>query len=153
MPEQLGDVLALMGDAVDNVPGIRGVGPKTASKLIVEHGDLESVLAAAPAMKPSKLRDSLIEQADMARLSKVLVTLKDDCPLPNELDDFLLKDIPPEPLGDVPAAARLHQPAAQAGRERSCRCARAVSARQGASRTPIGQCHRAAGADDAADRP
>ncbi len=99
LPEQLGDVLALMGDAVDNVPGIRGVGPKTASKLIVEHGDLESVLAAAPAMKPSKLRDSLIEQAEMARLSKVLVTLKDDCPLPNELDDFLLKDIPPEPLG------------------------------------------------------
>jgi DNA polymerase-1 len=99
-PEQLGDVLALMGDAVDNVPGIRGVGPKTASKLIVEHGDLESVLAAAPAMKPSKLRDSLIEQADMARLSKVLVTLKDDCPLPNELDDFLLKDIPPEPLAE-----------------------------------------------------
>jgi DNA polymerase-1 len=97
-PEQLGDVLALMGDAVDNVPGIRGIGPKTASKLIVEHGDLESVLAAAPSMKPSKMRDSLIEQADMARLSKVLVTLKDDCPLPNELDDFLLKDIPPEPL-------------------------------------------------------
>jgi DNA polymerase-1 len=98
LPEQLGDVLALMGDAVDNVPGIRGVGPKTASKLIVEHGDLESVLAAAPSMKPSKLRDSLIEQAEMARLSKVLVTLKDDCPLPNELGDFLLKDIPPEPL-------------------------------------------------------
>ncbi|MFN3820588.1 DNA polymerase I [Blastomonas sp.] len=98
-PEQLGDVLALMGDAVDNVPGIRGIGPKTASKLIVEHGDLESVLAAAPAMKPSKLRDSLIEQAEMARLSKVLVTLKDDCPLPNALEDFLLKDIPPEPLG------------------------------------------------------
>ncbi|PXW75206.1 DNA polymerase I [Blastomonas natatoria] len=97
-PEQLGDVLALMGDAVDNVPGIRGIGPKTASKLIVEHGDLESVLAAAPSMKPSKMRESLIEQADMARLSKVLVTLKDDCPLPNELDDFLLKDIPPEPL-------------------------------------------------------
>jgi DNA polymerase-1 len=104
-PEQLGDVLALMGDAVDNVPGIRGIGPKTASKLIVEHGDLESVLAAAPTMKPSKLRDSLIEQADMARLSKVLVTLKEDCPLPNELDDFLLKDIPPEPLG---AFLKLH---------------------------------------------
>jgi DNA polymerase-1 len=99
-PEQLGDVLALMGDAVDNVPGIRGIGPKTASKLIVEYGDLESVLAAAPSMKPSKMRDSLIEQAEMARLSKVLVTLKDDCPLPNALEDFLLKDIPPEPLAD-----------------------------------------------------
>ena len=99
-PEQLGDVLALMGDAVDNVPGIRGIGPKTASKLIIEHKDLESVLAAASAMKPSKLRDSLIEQADMARLSKVLVTLKDDCPLPNALEDFLLRDIPPEPLAE-----------------------------------------------------
>ncbi len=81
-PEKVGDVLALMGDSVDNVPGIRGIGPKTATKLIQEHGDLESALAAAPAMKPSKLRDSLIEQADMARLSRVLVQLKEDCPLP-----------------------------------------------------------------------
>ena len=69
-PERVGDVLALMGDAVDNVPGIRGIGPKTATKLIQEHGTLEGALAAAPAMKPGKLRDSLIEQADMARLSR-----------------------------------------------------------------------------------
>jgi DNA polymerase-1 len=62
-------VLALMGDSVDNVPGIRGIGPKTATKLIQEHGSLEAALAAAPTMKPSKLRESLIEQADMARLS------------------------------------------------------------------------------------
>ena len=97
-PEKLGDVLALMGDTVDNVPGVPGVGPKTAAKLIVEHGDLEGVLAAAPAMKPGKLRDNLIEHADMARLSKVLVTLKDDCDLPEPLDDLVLKGIPDEPL-------------------------------------------------------
>ncbi|WP_298283915.1 DNA polymerase I [Novosphingobium sp.] len=97
-PERVGDVLALMGDSVDNVPGIRGIGPKTATKLIQEHGDLESALAAAPAMKASKLRESLIEQADMARLSRVLVQLKEDCPLPVPIEDFELEVIPREPL-------------------------------------------------------
>ena len=99
-PDLVGDVLALMGDSVDNVPGIRGIGPKTATKLIQEHGNLEAALAAAPDMKPSKLRDSLIEQADMARLSRVLVALKEDCPLPMALDEFKLGQIPPEPLAD-----------------------------------------------------
>lgn len=97
-PELVGDVLALMGDSVDNVPGIRGIGPKTATKLIQEHGGLEAALAAAPAMKPSKLRDNLIEHAEMARLSRVLVQLKEDCPLPVALDDFKLDTIPPDPL-------------------------------------------------------
>jgi len=97
-PTLVGDVLALMGDAVDNVPGIRGIGPKTATKLIQEHGSLEGALAAAPGMKPSKLRDNLIEHAEMARLSRVLVALKEDCALPVPLDDFKLGEIPPAPL-------------------------------------------------------
>lgn len=97
-PEKVGDVLALMGDAVDNVPGVYGVGPKTATKLIQDYGDLESALAAAPEMKKSKLQERLIEQAEQARLSKVLVTLKEDCTLPVALDDFKLDAIPPEPL-------------------------------------------------------
>ncbi len=97
-PAQLGDVLALMGDSVDNVPGVPGIGPKTASKLIQEFGDLESVLAAAPAMKPSKMRDNLIEHAEMARLSRELVRLVCDSPLPEPLDSLALKGIPEEPL-------------------------------------------------------
>lgn len=97
-PDLVGDVLALMGDSVDNVPGIRGIGPKTATKLIVEHGGLESALAAAPGMKPGKLRDSLIEQAEMARLSRVLVALKEDCALPLPLEAFELGPVPPDPL-------------------------------------------------------
>ena len=97
-PTQLGDVLALMGDSVDNVPGVPGVGPKTAAKLILEHGDLESVLAAAEGMKKGKLRDNLIEHAEAARLSKVLVTLKSDCPLPEPLEYLALKGIPDAPL-------------------------------------------------------
>jgi DNA polymerase-1 len=97
-PERLGDVLALMGDSADNIPGVAGIGPKTAAKLILEHGDLEAVLAAAPMMKPGKLRDSLIEQAEMARISRVLVTLKDDAALPDPLESLELRGIPDAPL-------------------------------------------------------
>ncbi|OAN66391.1 DNA polymerase I [Sphingomonas sp. TDK1] len=97
-PEKLGEVLALMGDSVDNVPGVPGVGPKTAAKLILEHGDLESVLAAAPEMKKGKLRDNLIEHADLARLSHKLVTLACDVPLPEPLEAMELQGIPDAPL-------------------------------------------------------
>ena len=82
---QLGEVLALMGDSVDNVPGVPGVGPKTAAKLILEHGSVEGVIAAAPDMKKGKLRDNLIEHAEMARLSLKLVTLACDVPLPQRV--------------------------------------------------------------------
>jgi len=97
-PERLGDVLALMGDSADNIPGVSGIGPKTAAKLILEHGDLEGVLTAAPDMKKGKLRDNLIEQAEMARLSRVLVTLKCDAGLPDPLDSLELQGIPDAPL-------------------------------------------------------
>src|SRR3546814_5766083 len=63
-PEKLGDVLALMGDTVDNVPGVPGIGPKTAAKLINEFGDLESVLAAAPMMKKSKMQENLLAHSE-----------------------------------------------------------------------------------------
>ena len=99
-PDKVGDVLALMGDSVDNIPGIRGIGPKTATKLIVEYGDLEAALAAAPEMKKSKMQERLIDEAEMARLSRILVELKQDCDLPLPLEAFELKDIPKEPLSD-----------------------------------------------------
>jgi len=97
-PEQLGEVLALMGDSVDNIPGVPGIGPKTASKLIQEFGDVEAVLAAAPDMKPSKMRDNLIEHADKARLSRKLVELVCNAPLPAPLEALAIKGIPEEPL-------------------------------------------------------
>ncbi|MEA3013695.1 MAG: polymerase [Sphingomonadales bacterium] len=97
-PEQVGEVLALMGDSVDNIPGVPGIGPKTASKLIQEFGDVEAVLAAAPGMKPSKMRDNLIEHADKARLSRKLVELICDSPLPEPLEALAMKGIPEEPL-------------------------------------------------------
>ncbi len=97
-PDLVGDVLALMGDAVDNVPGIYGIGPKTASKLIADHGSLTAALDSAPAMKPSKLKDRLIEGRADAELSKVLVTLREDCDLPQSLEEMKLGPIPPAPL-------------------------------------------------------
>ena len=99
-PERLGDVLGLMGDSSDNIPGIPGIGPKTASKLINEYGDFESVLAAAPDMKKSKMKENILENIELARLSRILVTLKDDCPLPDPLESFELQAIPKEPLRD-----------------------------------------------------
>jgi DNA polymerase-1 len=87
-PDKMIDVQALIGDATDNVPGVPGIGPKGAAQLINEFGDLDGVLAAAPAMKPSKRRDNLIEHADKARLSRELVTLRTDTPLPLPLDQL-----------------------------------------------------------------
>jgi DNA polymerase I len=85
-PDKMIDVQALIGDPVDNVPGIPGIGPKGAAQLVNEFGDLDSVLAAAPAMKPSKRRDCLIEHADRARLSRKLVTLRTDTPIATPVD-------------------------------------------------------------------
>ena len=97
-PELVGDVLALMGDSVDNIPGIYGIGPKTASKLIAEHGSLTAALDQAPDMKKSKLKERLIEGRDDAELSRVLVTLKEDCNLPVPLEEMKLDGVDPAPL-------------------------------------------------------
>ena len=81
-PGRIGDYLALVGDASDDVPGVPGVGPKGAAKLLAEHGDLDSILAAAEStMKKSKRRESLRENAELARTARTLVTLRDDVPL------------------------------------------------------------------------
>ena len=91
-PEKLIDVQALMGDSVDNVPGVPGIGPKTAAQLVNEFGDLEAVLAAAPTMKASKRRDALIEHAEAARISRVLATLRDDVPLPQPIEALVTRE-------------------------------------------------------------
>ncbi|MEO7602204.1 MAG: DNA polymerase I [Sphingomicrobium sp.] len=97
-PELVGDVLALMGDSVDNVPGVPGIGPKTASQLIQQYGDLTTVLASTDQITKPKLKQNLIDHADNARLSRELVRLVCDSPLPEPLDALLLKNIPVEPL-------------------------------------------------------
>ena len=89
-----------MGDSVDNVPGVPGVGPKTAALLIQQYGDVEGVLAAAARddFKKGKLRDNLREHAEAARMSRELVKLKCDVPLEHPLEELELKVIPEAPL-------------------------------------------------------
>src|SRR5690606_13320133 len=81
-PERVRDVLALAGDTSDNVPGVPGIGVKTAAQLITEYGSLEALLASTAKIKQPKRRETLEGNADKARLSYELVGLKDDAPLP-----------------------------------------------------------------------
>ena len=87
-PDKVIEVQSLMGDSTDNVPGIPGIGPKTASQLIEEYGDLETLLSRAEEIKQNKRRENLIEFAEKARISKELVTLKTDVPVESGLDEF-----------------------------------------------------------------
>src|SRR3954452_23968267 len=91
-PDKMVEVQALIGDSTDNVPGVPGIGPKNAAQLINEYGNLEAVLAAAPGMKPSKRRDCLIEHAERARISRELVRLREDAPMPLPLDALVERE-------------------------------------------------------------
>ncbi len=88
-PEQIIDLLGLMGDAVDNIPGIPGIGPKTAQKLIADFGSLEGVLQNSAKLK-GKQKEKVEENADMARLSKDLATIITDAPIDTTWDDLVL---------------------------------------------------------------
>ena len=87
------DVQALAGDSSDNVPGVPGIGVKTAAELINKYGTLENLLDSAGEIKQNKRRETLIENKDKALISKRLVTLKHDAPTNINLDEFRLKDI------------------------------------------------------------
>jgi len=88
-PDKVVDVQALAGDSVDNVPGVPGIGVKTAAQLINEYGDLETLLERAEEIKQPKRRESLIEFADQARVSRRLVELNDDVPVEHKLEEFV----------------------------------------------------------------
>ncbi|WP_053239432.1 DNA polymerase I [Pleomorphomonas koreensis] len=85
-PDKVAEVQSLSGDSVDNVPGVPGIGLKTAAQLVLEYGDLESLLAAAAGIKQQKRRENLIAFAEQARLSHRLVTLKRDVPVTEPID-------------------------------------------------------------------
>ena len=87
-PEKVIDVQALAGDSTDNVPGVPGIGVKTAAALIDDWGDLDSLLAHAGEIKQPRRRQNLIDHADLARMSRRLVTLRDDTPVPVPLENF-----------------------------------------------------------------
>ena len=92
-PEKVVDVQALAGDSTDNVPGVPGIGVKTAAELINEYGNLENLLKNAKNIKQNKRRETLIENSDKAIISKKLVELKNDVPVKNSISEFGLKQI------------------------------------------------------------
>ncbi|MDB5524674.1 MAG: polI [Rhizobium sp.] len=90
-PEKMIDLQALTGDSTDNVPGIAGIGPKTAATLLLEYGDLETLMARAGEIKQEKRRESILAAKELVKISKQLVTLKTDTPVTLPLADLVLE--------------------------------------------------------------
>ena len=97
-PNQVIDVQSLAGDSSDNIPGVPGIGVKTAAELINKYKDLDTLLNKASEIKQNKRRETLLENKDKALLSKKLVTLKSNVPVKEELNSFILKDVNKENL-------------------------------------------------------
>lgn len=130
-PKHVTDYLALVGDSSDNVPGVPGIGDKTARDLVTQFGDLERILAAAAEVKGKRPREALLAHPDRARLSKQLVTIRDDVPIEMDLTQYkvaapdanllrstlvelefttLLKDVEPETRSAAAPSDRTHYP-------------------------------------------
>ncbi|MDX8413128.1 MAG: DNA polymerase I [Mariprofundales bacterium] len=101
LPTKIHDLLALTGDTADNIPGVDGIGPKTAALLLKEHGSLEGVLAAAGGIKQKKRRENLLAQAETARTAYRLVALDETVPMPLTLDQLQVKEPNKAALGAV----------------------------------------------------
>ena len=97
-PEKVVEVQALAGDSTDNVPGVPGIGIKTAAQLIAEYGDLETLLARASEIKQNKRRENLLEFAEQARISRRLVELDQNVPVEEPLEEMTVRDPDPETL-------------------------------------------------------
>ncbi len=107
-PERVTDYLALIGDSSDNIPGVAGIGQKTAPKLIEQFGDLEQILARVDQVTPTRARNALAEHAEKARLSKRLVTIRMDAPVTLELDALEREAPDRERLRDVFSELEFH---------------------------------------------
>ena len=100
-PEEIIDLLGLMGDSSDNVPGVQGVGPKTAMKLIQEHGTIEMIYENIDSIKNVKMKDKLLSDKDNALLSKQLVTILKDVDIDSSVEDFKIKEMNTSKLEEI----------------------------------------------------
>jgi len=90
-PHQIGDILALTGDSSDNIPGVPGVGPKTAAKLLTTFGTLDALLESLESLKPGKVRDALTQSTELIKANREMVRLQDRLPLPAPLEALAYK--------------------------------------------------------------
>src|SRR5207247_6631211 len=107
-PEFVTDYLALVGDSSDNIPGVRGIGDKTAAELVRQYGHLESILEHAPEITKKRPREALLEHAENARLSKELVTIRDDLPVSLDLQSLKVKNPDYQRLRDLYIELEFH---------------------------------------------
>ena len=107
-PQFVTDYLALVGDSSDNIPGVRGIGDKTAAELVKQYGHLESILQHAPEITKKRPREALLEHAENARLSKELVTIRDDLPVTLDLESLKTKDPDYQRLRDLYIELEFH---------------------------------------------
>jgi DNA polymerase I len=123
-PERVVDYLGLIGDSSDNVPGVKGIGPKTAVQLIEQYGPIEEILAHAGEVSAKRAREALQANADAARLSKQLVTIRDDLPVALDLDRLRIDEPDREALKKIflelefSSLVREHGAPAEAEREK-----------------------------------
>lgn len=90
-PEQIGDVLALVGDSADNIPGVPGLGPKGAAKLLADHGSLDAILADTSIVKNERIREKLVTSREQIIQNREMVRLDLDLPLPADLDSLTIR--------------------------------------------------------------
>jgi DNA polymerase-1 len=114
-PHHVTDYLAMVGDSSDNVPGVKGIGDKTACELVAQYGDIESILAHASEIPKKSPREALLQYADNARLSKELVTIRDDLPVTFDVDTMKLRDPDYARLRDLYVELEFHSLAKNIG--------------------------------------
>jgi DNA polymerase-1 len=114
-PELVTDYLALVGDSSDNIPGVKGIGDKGAAKLVNQFGAIEQILAHVDEIKEKRPREALQTQADAARLSKQLVTIRDDIDVPLDLDALVVRPPDTGRLRELYVELEFHQLARQVG--------------------------------------
>jgi len=114
-PDRVVDYLALIGDASDNVPGARGIGPKTAIKLLEEYGSVEEVLSHVSEIGAKRAREALESAADEVRLSRMLVTIRDDLPIELDLDGLAMQEPDSARLRDLFIDLEFHSLARELG--------------------------------------
>ena len=107
-PQYVTDYLALVGDSSDNIPGVRGIGDKTAAELVRQYGHLESILEHAPEITKKRPREALLEHAENARLSKELVTIRDDLPVVLDLEALKVREPDYPRLRDIYLELEFH---------------------------------------------
>ena len=122
-PDKVLDVLSLIGDSSDNVPGVPGIGPKTAAELINHFGDLDTLLARVAEIKQNKRRETILQHVEQAKLSRQLITLKHDVPNLPPLEELITRSPAPEKLLEF---ATLHGFKSLAAKLRSSDCRNAA---------------------------